>query len=428
MHIFTCIHTCHKGYTMGRTTIGSCDFSVTHYNYDDVKDDFNLDHFSIAHDQDQIIPFIKKAVTAVEKTSGSKETLKLIASPWSAPAWMKSNNNMNCDLGPWTCVLKSDEKYKNAWALYLSKYLTAYNSAGVPIYAMTVQNEPESMTGNIVYEGMHFTPQTEHAFLKNNLIPRMKSDHPDVKILIYDHNKDHILDWMNEILADKDIAQSIWGVGFHWYTGPFFENLAKAHDLFPNHVLFSTEATSPKQNPHTYDKPDLSKGEFYASELLGDLNNWSVGFIDWNIILDDFGGPNHGDPTGYLCEGLLKCGSDAMLIADLKNKVLQPQAFYYYVGHVSKYVPRGSIRVEIQLNNENGVVQACALLAPNNQVVVIAMNSGNTDIAFVLQDTLMGLNVSMDTVLPSHSIQTFIYDNVGGLHLNNNINYLRSEK
>eukprot|EP00943_MAST-04B_sp_MAST-4B-sp1_P000926 g926.t1 len=170
-------------YNMGRLTIGSCDFSMEYYNYDDVKGDVNLTHFNISHDEEHIIPFIQRAVKA------SNTTINFVASPWSAPAWMKKNNHMNCDLGPWTCVLKDDPTIQQSWAKYFSKYIDSYKKHNVNIWGVTIQNEPEAQTGNIVYEGMHFTPETEKAFLINHLGPVMKSDHPDVNILIYDHNK-----------------------------------------------------------------------------------------------------------------------------------------------------------------------------------------------------------------------------------------------
>ena len=121
------------------------------------------------------------------------------------------------------------------------------------------------------------------------------------------------------------------------------ENLAKTHELFPKFKLLSTEATSAKQKPGTYDVPEYHKGEHYGREIIGDLNNWSVGFIDWNLLLDKYGVPAHADPTGGLCEKLVKCGSDSMMI--YQDGKLYPQTFYYYMGHVSKFVPRGSVRI-----------------------------------------------------------------------------------
>lgn len=136
--------------------------------------------------------------------------------------------------------------------------------------------------------------------------------------------------------------------------------------------------------------------------------NWSVGFIDWNLLLDDFGGPNHSDPTGGLCEGVIKCGSDAMIIADLKNMKLYPQAFYYYVGHVSKFVPSGSVRIDIQVNTP-AAIQTAAFLTPKDMIILVAMNKLDASVPLVIQDVDLGLGVGASTDLPSHSIQTFLF-------------------
>ena len=172
---------------MARLTIGIVRFLTEYYNYDDTANDYALANFNVSHDEAKILPFIQRA-----KTAGNR-TIKFVASPWSAPAWMKKNNYMNCDLGPWTCVLKDDSRVKQAWANYFTKYIDAYDAHGVNIWGITIQNEPEAMTGNIVYEGMHYTPETEKAFLKDYLGPAMQAKHPDTKIFIYDHNKDHIV-------------------------------------------------------------------------------------------------------------------------------------------------------------------------------------------------------------------------------------------
>ena len=385
-------------YNMGRLTIGSCDFSLEYYNYDDTKGDTNLTHFNISHDEAKIIPFIQRAIEA------ANTSLHLVASPWSAPAWMKKNGHMNCDLGPWTCVLKDEPDIQQAWAKYFSKYLDAYKRNKINIWGITIQNEPEAQTGNLVYEGMHFTPSTEKAFLINHLGPVMQADHPDVNVLIYDHNKDHIVEWAQTILGDPKSAKYVWGTAFHWYTGPYFENLAKTHELFPKFKLLSTEATSAKQKPGTYDVPEYHKGEHYGREIIGDLNNWSVGFIDWNLLLDKYGAPSHADPTGGLCEKLVKCGSDSMMI--YQDGKLYPQTFYYYMGHVSKFVPRGSVRIGLAFGGDADAILATAMQTPAGEIVVVAMNQFDGPNQLSLNDPALG---ELKVTLPPHSIATFVY-------------------
>lgn len=311
-------------YNMARLPIGSCDFSLGNYNYDGVKDDVSLEHFSIDHDKELVIPFIKGALEV--RRRWTSERLNIVASPWSPPAWMKEDDVYFCPLGCLGCNLKED--YHAAWALYFSKFLSAYNSEGIGIWGVTVQNEPEACP--IDYEGMHWTPETERDFVKNYLGPTLKSKHPNVSLLIYDHNKDHVVEWAQTILSDPDAAKYVWGTAVHWYTGDQFNNVNATHFLFPHKHILATEATeSREKDPQN---PTWSKGEHYAHDIMGDMNNWVVGFIDWNLILDMLGGPDHA--WFDECEGVIKCGSDGMILADYQNGALYPQVFYYYVGHI----------------------------------------------------------------------------------------------
>jgi hypothetical protein len=178
-----------------------------------VVGDANLSHFDLTHDDAEIVPFVQRAQARVR---GGK--LKLVGSPWSAPPWMKKNNHMNCDLGPPSCELKNDAGTRETWALYFSKFIDALQARNLEMWGVTVQNEPEAQTGNIVYEGMHFTPELERQFVRDQLGPRLRADHPDVRLLIYDHNKDHIVEWAQTLLGDNETAQYVWGTAFHWYV------------------------------------------------------------------------------------------------------------------------------------------------------------------------------------------------------------------
>lgn len=310
-------------YNMARLPLGSCDFSLENYNYANVSGDTNLTHFSIDHDKDHIIPFIQRANATILKRSG--DTLNIVASPWSPPKWLKENNSPYCPLGCLLCSLR--DQYKDTWALYFSKFISSYSAQGIDIWGVTIQNEPEACP--VTYEAMHFTPETQRNFLKNHLGPRLSSDHPDVKILIYDHNKDHVVKWVQAILSDPAAAKYVWGTAIHWYSGDEFDNVNKAHSLFPQKPILATEATEVREKDPA--SPVWGKGEHYAHDIIGDMNNWVVGFIDWNLILDIEGGPDHAGPDE--CEGILKCGSDSMLLADIDKQVIYPQVFYYYVGH-----------------------------------------------------------------------------------------------
>ena len=310
-------------YNMGRLPIGSCDFSLNHYTYDDVEGDADLTHFSIDHDKAHIIPLIKQAIKT--RSKWTKEPLNIVASPWGPPSWMKTLKTKYC-ISCLGCTI--EDTYKLSWASYFSKFITAYKDQNISIWGITVQNEPGACP--LDYEGLHFTPETEADFIKQHLGPVIKRDHPDLKILIYDHNKDKVVEWSKVIYSDSEVAQYVWGTAVHWYSGDDFPNLQEAHNQFPTKPILATEATVAREkNPEA---PKWSNGEHYAHDMMGDFNNWVVGFIDWNLLLDRFGGPDHA--FAGECEKIIKCGSDAMLLADLDKQELYPQAFYYYVGHI----------------------------------------------------------------------------------------------
>ena len=269
-------------YSMARLPIGSCDFSYTHYTYANVSDDTDLEHFSIEHDKAKIIPLIQAAMkTRASWTNGS--AIKIVASPWSAPAWMKANHARYCPIGCTLCTV--EEKYDSTWALYFVKFLTAYKAEGIPMWGVTVQNEPGACS--LVYECMHFTQTSERDFIGNHLGQALKTSHPDVKLLMYDHNKDKVVQWSQTVYQNKTVADYVWGTAVHWYSGDDFPNLNKAHELFPDKPILATEATVKREShPAT---PVWEHGEHYAHDMIGDFNNWVVGFIDWNLMLDMYG-------------------------------------------------------------------------------------------------------------------------------------------
>ena len=198
-------------YNMARLPIGSCDFSLDNYNYDSVSGDVNLTHFSINHDRQRIIPLIRSALAVRQRWTN--DTLNILGSPWSPPQWMKANRNPYCPQGCSNCFLNNNDKA--AWAVYFSKFVAAYKAEEIQIWGITVQNEPEYCPPN--YEGMNWTPETERDFLKTYLGPQLKRDHPDLNILIYDHSKDHVVEWAKTIYSDSDAAQYVWGTAVHWY-------------------------------------------------------------------------------------------------------------------------------------------------------------------------------------------------------------------
>lgn len=197
-------------YSLGRVHINSCDFSLSTYSFDDSPNDYNLMFFDtdVTHDSMEIIPFIQEAMDA------SSLRIRLVASPWSPPAWMKvpvkGVQSMTGSATP--NGLKDDPKVKTTWAQYLSKFVRAYQNKGVDIWAITPQNEPEFPAP---WEACSFNASFESDFIQKYLGPVFRHDHPDVKILAFDHNKDHLEAWSREILGADTSNQFVDGMAFH---------------------------------------------------------------------------------------------------------------------------------------------------------------------------------------------------------------------
>jgi glucosylceramidase len=359
------------GYSLGRVHIHSCDFALGNYTY--VEDyDKELKSFDIERDRELILPLIKDA----EQTRG--EELKLLASPWSPPAWMKSNKDMNHGG-------KLLPEYREAWAKYYTKFIRAYEEEAINIWGISVQNEPAAVQ---VWDSCIYTAEEERDFVRDYLGPIMhKEGLENVKILIWDHNRDIMVERASTVLLDKEAAKYVWGTGFHWYVSEAFEEVGKVHELFPDKHLLFTEGCQ----EGGVKLGQWFTGERYGRNIIGDLNNWAEGYIDWNIVLDETGGPNH---VNNLC--------DAPIIADTKNNELYYNSSYYYIGHFSKFIKPDAVR--IGLDNSNESIQATAFLNEDGSIVVVVMNEKDENISFKLG--LDGMVVSLE--LKAHSIATYI--------------------
>ncbi len=358
-------------YSIGRVHIHSCDFALGNYTY--VEDgDVELDTFSIEHDRELILPLVKEAF---EKRG---EPLEILASPWSPPAWMKSNKMMN--QGGYLLP-----EYFDAWARYYVKFIEAYEAEGIPIWGLTVQNEPEATQ---TWDSCIYTAEEERDFVKNHLGPTLhKAGYQDKCLLVWDHNRDVMVRRVKPILDDPEANKYVWGTGIHWYMSEAFENVGTVHDLFPDkHILFTEGCQEGGVHLGSWDT-----GERYGRNMMGDMNNWCEGYLDWNIVLDETGGPNH---VNNLC--------DAPIIADTTTNELHYNSSYYYIGHFSKYVEKGAVRLFSDCSIEG--VHMIAFKNPNGEKVVIMMNEGSEDREISVKIQGGYLNIQLD----SHSIVTYI--------------------
>lgn len=359
------------GYTIGRVHIHSCDFALGNYTY--VEDhDIELKTFDISRERKWVLPLIHDAV----KAAGQEITM--LASPWSPPAWMKSNGEMNHggQLKP---------EFREAWALYYTKFIKAFREEGVPVWGITVQNEPAAVQ---VWDSCIYSGEEERDFVRDHLGPTMHREGlADVNILIWDHNRDLIVERASAVLSDPEAAKYVWGTGFHWYVSEAFEEVGKVHDLFPDKHLLFTEGCQ----EGGVKLGEWFTGERYGRNIIGDLNNWTEGYLDWNLVLDETGGPNH---VNNLC--------DAPIIADTTTDTVHYNSSYYYIGHFSKYITPGAVRIGLESDIAN--LYMTAFKNQDGSIAVVVQNEGD-----VAQDFTLELGAeSVSDRLAAHAIATYL--------------------
>ena len=366
------------GYSLARTNIHSCDFSSGSYTY--VADgDKELNSFSIEHDKQFRVPFIKEAM----KAAGGK--LTLYASPWSPPAWMKTNND----------ILhggKLKPEYYQSWADYYTKFIKAYEKEGIPVWGISIQNEPMATQ---TWESCIYTAEEERDFLKNFLGPAMhKEGLADKKIIMWDHNRDLIYQRAKTYFEDPDVSKYAWGIGFHWYEDwsggeQMFANLEKVQKAFPDKPLLFTEGCNGPFNMQKIN--DWRWCERYGKSMINDFNSGAVGWTDWNILLDETGGPNHVKNFCY-----------APVHADTKTGQLIYTNSYYYIGHFSKFIRPGAKRITSSPSRSQ--LLSTAFKNTDGSLVVVVMNQGSKETPFLLWIN----GQAAETKALPHSINTFV--------------------
>ncbi|RFM26360.1 glycoside hydrolase family 30 protein [Deminuibacter soli] len=367
------------GYTLARTHIASCDFSSDTYSYVQ-ENDTALKTFNIDHDRKYRIPFIKAAIAAA---GGSLTTF---ATPWSPYAWMKDNHD----------VLHGGKllpQYRQAWANHYIRFIKAYEKEGIPIWGLSVQNEPMAKQ---TWESCVFTAEDEVDFVKNYLGPTLhKQGMAGKKLMVWDHNRDLLYQRAAAILNDPQAAKYVWGVAFHWYEdwtggGKIFENVKRVHEAFPNTNLMFTEGCNEK-----FEFKKISEwkyGETYGRSILNDFNNGTVGWTDWNILLDEKGGPNH---AGNFCL--------APVHANVQTGEVYYTSAFYYIGHFSRFIHPGAQRISSA--SSRGQLQTTAFINKDGSVAVVVLNETKDRLPFRLW--IQGK--AAETVSLPHSIMTLVF-------------------
>ena len=393
-------------YSLTRTHINSCDFSLSQYSYAPVADDLELVNFSIDEDKDDIIPAIKEAMEI------SKDGFKLIASPWTAPPWMKDNKDW---IGG-----KLLPKYYDTWALFFSKYLDAYRAEGIDIWGLTVENEPLGNGNN--WESMHFSPEEMTAFVENHLGPKLEADGKgDVQILGYDQNREHLNEWVDAMYANDNSTKYFGGTAIHWYASTyevFPEALQYAHQKAPDKHLIQSEACvdaevpkwqddawywskeatdwgwdwAPEDQKHLH--PKYVPTYRYARDIIGCLNNWVDGWVDWNMVLDRQGGPNW-----------FKNWCVAPVIVDPEKDEVYFTPLFYTLSHFSRFIRPEAMVIGVENSDESLMITAAR--NPDGSIAVVVLNQDTQAKAFSIS---LGDRSKEVSISPS-AIQTILIKN-----------------
>ena len=393
-------------YSLTRTHMNSCDFSLNNYSYTPVAGDINLDHFSIDEDKEDIIPMIKDAMAI------SEDGFKLFSSPWTASPWMKDNNS-------WVGG-KLLPEYYDTWALFFSKYVDAYKAEGIDIWGFTVENEPHGNGEN--WESMHYSPEEMTHFVQNFLGPKLEADGKShLKILGYDQNREGIREWVDVMYKDEASSKYYDGTAIHWYESTydyFQEELQYAHKKAPEKYLIQTEACVDAEVPvwkddkwywkkeatdwgydwreeeKKYLHPKYAPANRYARDIIGCLNNWVDGWVDWNMVLDTKGGPNWANNWCI-----------APVIVDPEKDEVYYTPLYYIMAHFSKFIRPEAKVIDAKKSDEELMVAAAK--NPDGSIAVVVFNEGTTLKNFELTHDGFTKNISISP----QAIQTIMIHN-----------------
>lgn len=351
------------GYSLVRVPMNACDFARRTYSCCDTPDDFELKTFNLDHDRECMIPMLKRAL---ELQPG----LKIYLSPWSAPAWMKTNGDM-CNGG------KLKPECRKVWAEFYCRFIEEYAKEGIPIWGLTIQNE---MFGTAPWESMVWTAEEQRDFIRDFLGPALvRHGLSEVKVILWDYGRDYAYPVAKAVYDDPEAAKYVWGLGFHWYNANKYDNIRILHDVWPDKHLILTEACNGGNNyvdPEwgNADKPHpqglnlhegvWEGGERYGRNMIRDFNRWTEAWTDWNMVVDQTGGPRH-----------LPRGCGAPFVYDTKTKELRPQIAYQYIRHFTDFVKAGARRVAVTTGLDK--VEATAFANPDGTLVTVIMNAGD---------------------------------------------------
>jgi glucosylceramidase len=317
-------------------------------------DDIEFNSFSLVRDEKYIIPFIKKA----EQTAG--KSLPVMLTPWSPPAFMKTNGQRIAggSLKP---------EFRHFWAEYICHYIQQYRSKGIKVEMVTIQNEPKAVQ---TWDSCVYSAEQEKGFLRDYLYPSLvKNGLDDIEVHIWDHNKERMFERASTVI-DKETDKMVRGVAFHWYSGDHFDAIRLVREKFPDKKLVFTEGCV--EYSRFSEAGQLEYAQMYAHDIIGNINAGMNAFIDWNLILNKEGGPNH---VGNYC--------DAPIMCDTENDIIQEKLSFTYIGHFSRYIQPGAKR--IASTKYTDMLDIVAMKNPDHSIVVVLLNRSQEVVPVVLR-------------------------------------------
>ncbi len=362
-------------YNIVRIPIDSCDFSLEHFEADFGAEDETFEKFSFERVEKYILPMLED----VKKEVG--ENLQIMLSPWSPPAYMKSNKERN-----FGGVLL--EEFKERYAKYICRYIKEYISRGYKIDKLTMQNEPKAVQ---TWDSCIFTAESQREFLVKYLMPALKEEKLDyIEIYIWDHNKERSFEWA-KIIIDDETDDMVAGIAFHWYSGDHFESLRMIKEKFPNKKLLLSEACIEFSKFSSDDF--LKNAQKYANEIIGNLNEGMNTFIDWNLALDQEGGPNH-----------VKNFCDAPYLFDIDKKELMQRNILHYLYHFSHFILPEAKRIGISRFTEN--IKVTAFKNPDGKIVMVLLNMNDCDMEVIVRknDECAKINIPSNAIMSAEIV------------------------
>jgi len=363
------------GYNFGRLSIASCDFSYEDYTYV-TEGDQTLDSFDISHDKAAVFPMVK----AARKLSD----LLLFASPWSPPAYMKTN-------GERIFGGHLKKEYYPLWAKYFRKYIEACKNEGIDIWGVTLQNEPRHTQ---MWESCLYSPEEETEFLG---YLGKELHNTGVKIFCYDHCRERVYERSKKIF-ESESGEFCDGIAHHWYSGDHFGELEAFSRRYPDKLNIASEGCCAISGTGINPDCELEFAEKYAHDILGCFRHGLNAYCDWNLTLNENNGPYHNR------EGR-GCSADAPVYCNAESGEIVYRLPYYYIGHISKFVKRGAKVINSSSYTE--ALDSCAFKNPDGEIVLVVMNTASTSKNLIVRRE----GCIHKTEMPPHTISTFVINN-----------------